>query len=206
MNKKFLICFVFISTLTGCVTTQSISSADKVNVRAVVVDKTVTTPEKMYYLGPGGAAGLVFGAIGGALSASGIEDSRSSFQKEATGSEEAIRTIVAEELVARIRESGKFPVIDSVTPDAKTIHFSVVEYGFSIPHGFSSKLVPILYIKCEMKDASGRVLWTGADRTMPLGNPVEAVDAETIRKDSAARDSAWRAAAKALAKNIVDGY
>ena len=171
-----------------------------------MVDKAVAVPEKMYYLGPGGAFGMAFGAIGGALSASSIEDSRSTFQKEAAEGEEAIKKIVSEETLAQMKASGKFPIVDTSSPEARTVHLSVLQYGFSIPHGFSSKLVPILYIKCEMKDSTGRVLWMGANRTLTLGNPVEGVDADIIRKDPAARISAWRAAAKALAKNIVDSY
>lgn len=175
-------------------------------VKTVVVNKIVSAPEKMDYLGPGGATGLAFGAIGGALSASSIENSRADFQSKVGESDLAIRAIVLEEMLLRIRESGKFPLADDSTQDASTLNIAIVRYGFSIPHGFSSNLVPILRIKCELKNSAGRVLWSETSGTMPLGNPVESIAADIIQKNVSVRNAAWRGAAKALAKNIVESY
>jgi len=192
--------------LSGCATTQSISQADKLAVKTVVVNKAVSVPDKMDYLGPGGATALMFGAIGGALSAPSIENSRADFQSKVSNGGDAIRTIVLEEMLLRVRESGKFPLTEDNVQGTSTLNISIVRYGFSIPHGFSSNVVPILRITCELKDSAGRVLWSQTSGTMPLGNPVESISADIIQKDVSVRNATWRGAAKALAKNIVDSY
>jgi len=206
MNKLLIAFLASLTLLSGCATRQPISQADKVAVTAVVVNKTVSVPEKMYYLGPGGATGLMFGAIGGALAAPGIESSRADFQSKIGESEVTIRTIVLEEMLSKFRESGKFPLAESSPQDATTLNISITQYGFSIPHGFSSSLVPILRITCELKNSSGRVLWSETSGTMPLGNPVESIPADIVQKNVSTRNAAWRGAAKAIAKNIVDSY
>lgn len=182
------------------------SSIDKVLVKAVVVNKTINVPNKMYYLGPGSPTRFMFGAVGGALSASGIEEDRAEFQKKEGGSEAVIRAIVMEEMLAKMRESGKFPLAENARQDVATLYISVIQYGFSIPNGFSSKVVPILRIKCELKNSVGRILWSDTEGTTPLGSPVEPVDVETIQQNAAVRDAAWRAAANKVVKNIVDSY
>lgn len=192
--------------LSGCATTQPIAISDRSNVTAVTVSKEVPVPAKMYYLGPGGATGLAFGAIGAAIAAPGIEKHRESFQEQIAASGVSIDRIVYEEALAQIRQSGKFPLRDETKPGDAIIYISVLNYGFSIPNGFSSRLVPMLGLRYEMRDASGRMLWSATERVMPLGNPVESVDAEVIKSNPAAREAAWRAAAKALAVKLVATY
>ena len=195
-------------SLVGCASapTQRMASSDKSNVKAVTVSKSVPVPAAMSYLGPGGATGLAFGAVGGALAAPGIEKDRASFQAQAGSSGKPIDVIVYEEALTQIRASGKFPLTEVAEPGSATIHVSVLNYGFSIPNGFSSKLVPILGVRYELQDANGRVLWSASDRTLPLGNPVEGVDAEEIKSNAAAREAAWRGAAKALAVKLLATY
>ena len=48
----------------------------------------------------------------------------------------------------------------------------------------SSNLVPILYVKCEIRDAANRVLWSASDRTLTLGNPAEALPAHKVLSDA----------------------
>ncbi|RJF95342.1 hypothetical protein [Noviherbaspirillum saxi] len=192
--------------LSGCASTQPIATSDRSNVKAVTLSKDVPVPSKMSYLGPGGATGLAFGAIEAAIAAPGIEKSRESFQEQTTETGVSINRIVYEEALAQIRQSGKFPLKDETEPGGATIYVSVLNYGFSIPHGFSSRLVPILGVRYEMRDPSGRILWSATERVMPLGNPVEPIDVDEIKRNAATREAAWRAAAKALAAKLVANY
>lgn len=192
--------------LSGCASVQPISDADRKAVAAVFIGREVAKPPAIYYLGPGGATGLLFGAIGGALSASSIEESRKSFQAYAERNAIAIEKIVYEEISAAAKASGKFPLVDSPRPGAATLVVTVFQYGFSIPNGFSSKLVPILGLRCELKDAAGKLVWSADDRLLTLGNPVEPAEPESIRNDPKAMEASWRAAAKHLAAAIVAQY
>jgi hypothetical protein len=204
MHKQLLIFAFILAFLTGCATRQPITSADKQTVKAVVVNKDVPVPEKMYYLGQGGAAGMAFGLVGAV--AVSMDQSKADAQHKALRSDELIKKIVMEEVTAKIRESGKMPLSETAAPGASTLNLSVLQYGFSVPTAFSSKVVPILMVKCELQDSTGRILWSATDRTMPLGNPVEAIDPTVIDADPAAREAAWRSAAKAVANSIVDHY
>ncbi|MEO8143519.1 MAG: hypothetical protein ABI654_04830 [Betaproteobacteria bacterium] len=197
---------VLLLLLAGCAAVQPISDAERKKIAGVTINGTVAKPPVMSYLGPGGAGGLMFGAIGGALAAPSIEQSRKSFQEYVDRNGISIEKIVLEEMSAAIRSSGKFPLAASPAAGGAVIDISIVQYGFSIPHGFSSKLVPTLFIRCDMKDAAGRVIWTSSDRVLPLGNPVEAVEPAAIQSDPRAMEGSWRAAAKHIAMAIVAGY
>ena len=198
---------VFIALLlASCAAVQPISDADRRKLAGVTIDAAVAKPPAMFYLGPGGATGLMFGAIGGALSASSIEESRKAFQVYVDKNGISIEKIVLDEVSTALRRSGKFPLADAPQPGSALVTVSIVQYGFSIPHGFSSKLVPILGVRCELKDASGKLLWSAQEHTRPLGNPVEPAEPDSIRNDPKAMEGSWRAAAKHIAAAIADGY
>jgi hypothetical protein len=192
--------------VAGCAATQTVSDPNRKQVSSVTISGSVAKPPSMFYLGPGGASGLMFGAIGGALAAQSIEDSRKTFQEHVDKNGISIEKIVLEEVSTAIRQSGKFRLADSPQNGGAVISVSIFQYGFSIPNGFSSRLVPIVGVRCEMKDASGRVLWSSQERTHPLGNPVEPIDPEVIRNDPKVLESSWRAAAKYVAAAIVNGF
>ena len=207
MFRRTIALIAVLFFLGGCASTQPITSSDRASVTSVTVNKTVPIPPTMYYLGPGGAWGLAFGVVGAIVSEPARENAQKAFQSNAAASgTTTIDQIVYEEVMDSIRQSNKFPLKDDAAPGGATIQINVLQYGFSIPQGFSSKLVPILKIQCTLTDASGRVLWSATDQTMPLGNPVEGVPADEMRKDAAKREASWRAAAKALAAKIVATY
>lgn len=202
-----LLQLLLVLAIAGCASVQQpISDADRNKVSSAFIVPTVAKAPNMFYLGPGGATGLMFGAIGGALSASSIEESRRSFQTFVSRHGISIEEIVLEEIAAAFRQAGRLPLADAASPQAHSMRIEIFQYGFSIPHGFSSKLVPILGIRCELKDSSGRTVWGVSDRILSLGNPVEPVDPELIRNDAKAMESAWRAAAKHLALAIASRY
>ena len=201
-----LILVLLVVALYGCAELQPISDAERKKITSVAISDAVSKPPAMSYLGPGGSAGLMFGAIGGAIAASSIEESRKSFQQFVDRNGISIEKIVLEEVGAAVRRSGKFPVAGRPDPAAAVFNIAIFQYGFSIPHGFSSMLVPILGIRCELKDASGKLQWSASERVLPLGNPVEGSDPETIRNDPKAMEAAWRAAARHIAAAIVAAY
>ena len=197
---------LLLAVLAGCAQVQPISDANRKKITSVAIHPEVAKPPTIFYLGPGGSAGLMFGALGGALAAGSIEDSRKSFQAYVDKHGISIEKIVREEVEAAARKSGRMPLVDKAAPESSSLIVTIQQYGFSIPNGFSSRLVPILYIRCELKDSGGVLVWSASDRTMPLGNPVEAVEPEKIQNDPAAMEGAWRAAARHLAAELMKGY
>jgi hypothetical protein len=186
-------------------TAQTSSAPDKSSAKVVVLNKEIPVPATMSYLGPGGGAGLAFGAIAAAVASSGIEKERQEFQSKA-GTGKTIDRIVYEETLAQLQSSGKFVLVETPEPGAATLNVAVLNYGFSIPHGFSSKLVPILGIRYELRDSSGNSLWSATDRTRPLGNPVDSVEAKELEANPLTRETSMRAAARALATRMIATY
>jgi hypothetical protein len=189
---------------SGCAPApQRMSAADRKTIQVVNINGDVAKPPAPFYLGPGGGVGLMFGAIGAIVTEPGREDGRTSLRNFVEKNGVSIERVVLEEFDAALRRSGKLLVADKAEPGAPTIKITIRQYGLSIPNGFSSKLVPILSVLCEMTDASGKVVWSAGDRVLPLGNPVEGLPAEEIRDDAKAIERAWRAVAKYISESIV---
>jgi len=158
----------------GCAgTTPHVADPARKSVTMVSVGRTVTKPPEMFYLGPGNV-GLLFGAIGGAASAPGIADERKAFQSHVEKHGISIEAIARDELDQAIRKSGKLAVADQPVAGGATMVVSVLQYGFGVPNLFSSNVVPVVYLKCELIDAAGKVLWSARDRDAEARQPCRA--------------------------------
>jgi hypothetical protein len=190
--------------LAGCAPApQRLGDADRRAIRVVRIDPAIPKPPEIYYLGPGGGAGLMFGALGAVATESGRQEARDSLRAFLAKNNVSIERIVLDEFGAALRASGKLSVSDAAGPGIPTIKIAILQYGLSIPNGFSSNLVPILYLACEMVDASGKAVWSASDRLLTLGNPIEAVPGEEMRNSPTAIEKAWRAAARHLSAQIL---
>lgn len=201
---KVLLSLLLAALLAGCAPApQKMSSADRKAIQTVHINGNVAKPPEPFYLGPGGGFGLAFGAIGAIVTEPGRASGRDSLRDFLAKNGIVIERIVLEEVSAALRASGKLQLADRPEPGAATISVAIKQYGLSIPHGFSSNLVPVLSVECAMVDAAGKTVWSAADRILPLGNPVEGRPAEQLRNDPRAIESVLRAAAKHVAASIV---
>ncbi len=114
-----------------------------------------------------------------------------------------IQQIALEEVTAALRSSGKVEVQSDAKQSDHVLTISITQYGFSVPNGFSTKLVPMLMMVCSIMDPAGRVVWKGSDLVLPLGNPVNAETPEDLYRQPMLIEHAWRTAAKVIAANIV---
>lgn len=215
MRLSFLV-FALPVVLWGCASTQSITATDKAAVKAVAVSKDVAVAPHLYYLGastaPGMALGAIGGAVGGAIAgavmAPKIEQERAALQQQWAQDATTIDVIVREEVTAQLRASGKLALAQEGAADSgtATAHMTILTYGFSIPHGFSQNLVPILSLRIDLKAPDGRVVWSTTDHALPLGNPVDSVPEQEVRGSAAVREKAWREAARAMAGRMIERY
>lgn len=189
--------------LSGCATTQQLSEQDKKRIEVVKLNEQVKRPKEMYYFGPGASIGFAFGAIGGAIAAASQIGPGQEMLAYAEQNGVRIEEIVAQEFGEALKQSGKFRISDTAEANGATISLSVFQFGFSVPNGFSSRLVPVIAYSGEMVDASGNVLWRATENLMPLGNPVESMPADELRANPKAIEAAWRAAARYMANNMV---
>ena len=201
---KILLAVLFAALVAGCAPApQKLSSADRRTIQLAYVSGKIPKPPEPYYLGPGSGGGLMFGALGAIITEPSRQAGRNSFSDFLEKNDIVIERIVLEEFSAALRASGKLLLADKPEPGAATINLAIKLYGLSIPHGFSSNLVPVLSVECNMADASGKTVWSASDRLLSLGNPVEARPGEQLRNDPRAVEGVLRAAAKHVAASIV---
>jgi hypothetical protein len=192
--------------LAGCGTTQHVSDPARKSIAAASVSREVAKPPEMFYLGPGNAPSLMFGAVGGALGARGTANERQAFQTHIERSGISIEAIAREEVAEAARKSGKLAIVEPPAPGGATLVVSVFQYGFGVPNAFSSRVVPVVGIKCELLDGAGKLLWSASDRLLTLGNPVEPATPEELRDDPKRIEEKWRLALRHLATNLMSGF
>lgn len=203
MKRRLLLVVVFLTLLSGCASTPALDPALKQRLDVVSLNPTVDTPKDMYYLGPGSGFGMMFGAIGGLITAEANVSPGQRLQNFAVANGIHIDEIVKDEAAKAFRDSDKLNLTDSAGGNGSSLKITITMYGFSIPTGFSSDLVPILNIKCALYDANGKVVWSANDSTQPLGNPVDGRTPEEMRANPRLIEDMWRGAARSIMANIV---
>jgi len=110
---------------------------------------------------------------------------------------------IATEEVQQALESSRKVAISADESSPYNLLLAIYQFGFSAPNGFSSKLVPVLTLECQIKSADGKSLWKDRFMALPLGNPVPGIKRDDLVQDPQRIESAWRAAAKNLADKCV---
>ncbi|NOT13599.1 MAG: hypothetical protein HOP23_17535 [Methylococcaceae bacterium] len=220
--------FLLISLLLSGCATQKLSVDDRQKLALVRINPIARISSQLYYYGPEQAFSSLGHAIGGAIG-SGIaseafdsstnnskypvynyaptEDfqlNRKSIQLYAEKKKIFIDKIVLEELKKALENSGKVHLTESPKQSLVTFNTNIIQYGFSVPNGLSSKLVPMLNILFTLVDVDGKIIWKANDYTLPLGNPVEAIPADEIKTNPKLIENAWRDAARSIITNIIN--
>jgi hypothetical protein len=202
--SRLIACVSVAWLATGCATSQRMSEADKAKISEVTVSVGAEKGQ-VFLMAPSGAnVGLMFGAVGGALSGASMAGAQIQFDDFLAKHNIAIDKIVAEEVAAAIQASGKAKV--SQAPDAglPTVKVTVPQYGFGVTHLLSSNVVPVLQVKCEMVDAAGKVIWSASDRMLPsIASPMDALAWSQIANNPQLIEAELRKASKHLANQLV---
>ena len=191
--------------VSGCAATQQLSSEDRAKFRSANIASSVEKAPQVYLMAPSGAnIGLMFGAIGGAVTGASMEDSQNTFRDYLDKNGISIENIVREEVEAELRASGKLAIVGAADSTAATIKVAVPQYGFGVTHLLSSNVVPVLWIKCDMVDGSGKLLWSQNERMLPsIASPMKPTTWEEMRDNPKKIEEEWRTASRYLAKKIV---
>jgi hypothetical protein len=200
-RPTWLLALLFL--LSACATSQNLSDEDRKKISVARINSNVQKAPTMYYMGPGTGIVMAGGAVGGAVLAATSVEPAKAFQDFAEKNGIFIEKIAFEEIDAALRQSGKIKVSDSAEATEATINVLVYFYGYSIPNGFSSNLVPVLGIRCEMVDATGKVVWRASDDVQVLKNPANAMKLEAMQANPRYIEDGWRRAAKRIGGNIA---
>jgi hypothetical protein len=200
-SVKLVLLALVVAVAAGCAASQQMSAEDRAKVKSAKVGSV--EKQQLFLLAPSGAnIGLMFGAIGGAVTGSAAEDNQKVFLAFLEKNNISVEKIVREEVEAALRASGKLAIVDDA--GAPTLKISVPQYGFGVPHLLSSNVVPTMWVKCDLTDATGRLLWSANDRMLPsVANKVEPTTWEAMRDNPKKIEEEWRKAAQIIAKNIV---
>lgn len=148
----------------GCATTLPLSQEAKDSIRSVSISENISLPESMFYHGGGQTLGMLFGAVGGAVT--GIATQRPAEQIKAFMkiSDINVDDMIKNAFKDNLSQTSAFNILESGASDAHiTIEINI--YGLIQVHGYSSRLRPIMAIQGEMTDSNGKVLWIGNSST-----------------------------------------
>jgi len=201
-SMKLGLLALVVAILSGCAASQKMSAEDRGKVTSARFGQVETG--QLFLMAPSGAnIGMMFGAVGGAITGSKMEDNQKIFAAFLEKNGISIEKIVREEVEAALRASGKLAMSDSAS--AATLKINVIQYGYGVPHLLSKNVVPVMYLKCDLVDSTDRVMWSANDRLLPsVASKIDATSWEEMRDDPKKIEEGWRKAAQIIAKNIVD--
>jgi|GEM_PF-4052268 len=204
--KNNLLILAMVLALPSCATNQKITAADKEKIGEISIAETVIKSDSFYYYGPASTVGMMFGAIGGAVAASANQAPAAEMKKLSEDNGILPDQIAREALTKAMAESGKFRIASGKSQAGNTIVISVPLYGLSIPNGFSSELIPVFMIRCEMFDANGKKIWSVSESASIMNSAAQPASFDQIKADPKLLEAAWHVAAREVSKAIVENY
>jgi hypothetical protein len=196
-----LVVLAAVLALGGCAAQQRMSDADRAKYRTVKMGEA--TKGKAYILAPGTSLGLMFGAVGGAATGGAVESDVKIFDDFLAKHGIQVEKIASEEVAAALRESGKLQLAAPGDAGAAVLNVEVAQYGFGVPTLVSSTVVPVIYLKLQLADGSGKPLWVDGERLLPsMANPIDATTWEALRNDPKLVEAKLRQAARIAAQRL----
>ncbi|TAK92315.1 MAG: hypothetical protein EPO06_00435 [Burkholderiaceae bacterium] len=204
-RAKLLLAILFLTIICGCTTpTHQLSDADRGKFSAVRISESVDKASEPFVLAPGGSIGLMFGAVGGLAVSGKIESDAKIFAKFLDKNSISVETVAREEIEVALRDAKKYRIAAADETQVPQLKISIKQYGFSVPHLLSSKVLPVIYIECNLVDDSGKVIWTAADRLLPsIASPMETTSWEALRDNPTIIEDQLRKASRYVALKII---
>ena len=137
-----------LALLCGCMATKRFSPADQKKIHTISISK-IENPKGAYYLPPSSTYLGVLAILANADMPKKIED-------EALSNHIIVGNMAYDKFVSELSKKYKISN-DGKNADAN-FEAKILHYGFSIPHGFSSNLVPVMSIHAKLVQGK-KVLW-----------------------------------------------
>ncbi len=182
-------------------TAKSLSPEARRNLTSLSVDPEILVPDFYYYSQSQNTAVTFFGIFGALYAASANRDTVDQLNQLMIDNDIAIDRIVRDEFIDQLRSRNLVPVADG---SKSVVKLTVLQYGLSIPDGFTSALVPILWLRAELFDPEGTLVWRSIEKISPLGNPVFPKDLSLLINDPETLRAHLRAGARTVVSEIID--
>jgi hypothetical protein len=210
LKAKLAAVVSLVSIASGCAAPAvKLSDADRARVKTVRISDTVQKPPEMFLYAPSGGGrvaamtGMMFGAIGGAIGGAASAESQKGFAAVLEKHSVSIEKIVREEVERALRASGKFALADAGDTSAPVVNIVVLQYGFAAGSPLDSDLWPVLTMKCDLVDNSGRLLWTATEQLLRWPESPQPTPMEDLRDNPKTVEAQWRKAARFLADKML---
>ena len=119
--------------------------------------------------------GMLFGAVGGAIAAASNKKPADELKTFAKENSISIAEIVRTQFIDQLAAKNQFRIVDG-NADA-VVKLDVYQYGISIPNGFSTRFVPVLFVRCQVIKPNDQVVSASSGQVHPLSDVVEPVTA-----------------------------
>ncbi len=188
--------------LTGCATVSHVPM-DKQNskvIKTVYVNPEIKKPATMYEFASGAQFGLLGGAVGGLLSGVASAKEAMTTQQFAEKNNIEIQKIVYQRWINQINSNSRFK-LSNKNADA-TLVTDIVLYGISIPHGFSTDYVPVLFINAKlMRD--DKIIWQDSEQVSCLANGMPRYKMDQIISDPKKLYAMWDKASEKIINEML---
>jgi hypothetical protein len=140
--------------------------------------------------------------VGGVIAMGATQGTKAQLKAAMREGQVDVEQIVREQFKTELAGSAIFPSIVSEGGDAE-VRLEVGMFGFSQPHGFSGKLVPVLGVIGSLTRKDGTVLWKSHDHVSPLNGQTPAHTLEEYLQNPQYMREAFTIAAKIVSEGLV---
>ena len=189
--RTFIVVFSIIVT-TGCATKTKPLENDS-TITSVSINKEVSVPERLNYVGNSVSLGLIGVLVAG-------DKKEKEWKAHAKENEIKIDDIVFEAFESEMESSKRFPLENN----AKTkVTIDIVSYGLTVPNGLSKKLHPTLLVKTIITDEAGKIIWEHIENYAAFSKGSPLIEKTKLKEMPELLEEMWITAAVEVAKQTI---
>lgn len=201
MFKKLIITSsIFLLTSCATVSHKPLSQENARSIKTVYVNPEIKKPEKMYEFVSGSEFGMAFGAVGGAIAGIANENAAQSTQSFVEKNKVDIRQIINKQWSQQIANKTKYKL--SKQPGDTILTTTILNYGISIPHGFSSDYVPILVMNAKLT-RNNQIIWQDSGSVYPMTDGMPRYKINQLMADSSKFNEIWDKASERIVGKML---
>ncbi|MET0015018.1 MAG: hypothetical protein ABW088_15305 [Sedimenticola sp.] len=200
MKSRITALLILIFLLPGCANLpDQQSSKTGLTFTSISVNEDVTFTSHLTYDGPETFSSL--GLLGALTSENERNSTAYRIEEHMKKNNIDVGKVIRNTFITELNKKGLYTA--SNISDYK-LQLAVLTYGLSIPHGFSTELVPVLSVQATIKDNNNQAVWKGGKRLLPSPlSPVKSRSLAELLTNNDSFISLWQEAARHIASNSI---